>query len=118
MRKAALAAHRARTPGTPRTPSHAVARRRRGAHAALLLRAATGRAHYSSGPVAVVGTLLYASGFQVKAQKCCATARAASREPLAQVKALCHGSPTCLLLLLQAKTWMALLNQANPVYQG
>ena len=73
MRKAALAAHRARAAHAP----HAVA----GPHAALLLRgacAATGRAHYSSGPVAV-GTLLYASGFQVKAQKCCA-ARAASRE--------------------------------------
>ena len=70
MRKAALAAHRARAGHA----AQAVA----GPHAALLLRAATGRAHYSSGPVAV-GKLLYASGFQVKAQKCCA-ARAASRE--------------------------------------
>ena len=59
MRKAALAAHRAHA-------AHAVA----GPHAALLLRGDR-RAHYSSGPVAV-GTLLYASGFQVKAQKCCA----------------------------------------------
>ena len=58
MRKAALAAHRARA-------AHAVA----GPHAALLLRGDRRRAHYSSGPV---GTLLYASGFQVKAQKCCA----------------------------------------------
>ena len=64
MRKAALAAHRARAG--------------RAAHAVAGLRAATWRAHYSSGPVAV-GILLYASGFQVKAQKCCA-ARAASRE--------------------------------------
>ena len=40
MRKAALAAHRARAAHAP----HAVA----GPHAALLLRAATGRAHYSS----------------------------------------------------------------------
>ena len=61
MRKAALAARRAR----------AVA----GLHARPYCCAAMAprrRAHYSSGPVAVAYTLLYASGFQVKAQKYCA----------------------------------------------
>ncbi len=73
MRKAALAAHRA----PDARAAHAVA----GPHgltgarsmAVLAHHAAAARrcAHYSSGPVAV-STLLYASGFQVKAQKYCA----------------------------------------------
>ena len=72
MRKAALAAHRARAGHA----AQAVA----GPHARCLTAARGDRARtlQQYRPVAV-GTLLYASGFQVKAQKCCA-ARAASRE--------------------------------------